>query len=371
MINLYYSSFFEYVLGVIQLTKLNELREQVQQKELDGLLITSPFNRRYMTNFTGTAGVALITQTDAILITDFRYVEQANTQATDFSIVEHTGTIEKEIAKQINKLQIKRLGFEEDHLTYAQFKLYEKEFHTSLIGVTDVIESLRLIKTDEEIAILQKAAKIADDAFEHILSYIKPGVREIEVANELEFFMRKQGAASSSFDIIVASGVRSALPHGVASDKHLAQGELVTMDYGALYGGYCSDITRTVAIGDINETLIDIYETVLEAQEKGVKGVRPNMTGKEADDLTRNHIEEKGYGEYFGHSTGHGIGLEVHEGPGLSPRSNTILQKNMVVTVEPGIYIPNVGGCRIEDDIVLTDTGNKLLTKATKELIHL
>ena len=234
-----------------------------------------------------------------------------------------------------------------------------------------IVEKLRLIKTDDEISILKDAVKIADDAFQHILGYIKPGVKEIDVSNELEFFMRKQGATSSSFDIIVASGYRSALPHGVASEKEIQSGELVTLDFGALYKGYCSDITRTVAVGEISDELKEIYDTVLQAQLKGMEGIKAGITGKEADALTRDYIKEKGYGEYFGHSTGHGLGLDVHEGPGLSFRSEVPLEERMVVTVEPGIYVPNVGGCRIEDDTIVTTTGNERLSQSTKELITL
>lgn len=233
------------------------------------------------------------------------------------------------------------------------------------------MENLRLIKTEEERSILKQAAQIADDAFTHIQNYIRPGVKEIDISNELEFFMRKQGAASSSFDIIVASGYRAALPHGVASDKEIQSDELVTMDYGALFNGYCSDITRTVAVGDISSELQAIYNTVLEAQLRGVDGIKPGLTGKEADALTRDYIKEQGYGDYFGHSTGHGLGMEVHEAPSLSFRSDKKLEEGMVVTVEPGIYIPNVGGCRIEDDIIMTSSGNERLTKAPKELIQL
>jgi len=350
--------------------KLTNIRKQLVEKELDGILISSPYNRRYVTNFTGTAGVALITANDALFITDFRYTNQAAEQATDYTIIEHKQLLIDEIAEQVKKLDINNLGFEADHTTFATYELYKKELDAKLTPISGMIESLREVKTAEELAILQDAAKIADDAFEHILPFIKPGVKEIDIANELEFFMRRQGATSSSFDTIVASGWRSALPHGVASTKEIQTGELVTMDYGALFKGYCSDITRTVAVGDISEKLKDIYETVLAAQEEGVAHIKPGMTGKEADDLTRNYIDDKGYGEYFGHSTGHGIGLEIHEGPSLSYRSKTVLQPNMVVTVEPGIYIPDIGGCRIEDDLVITETGNRRLTKARKELIH-
>lgn len=350
--------------------KLRKIREKLLEKELDGILINSPYNRRYVTGFTGTAGAALITKDAAIFITDFRYSNQAQEQATDFTIIEHEQLLIDEIAKQVKKLQIKQLGFEADHTTFASYELYEEQLETKLLPVSGMIESLRQIKTAEELQVLQDAAKIADDAFEHILSFIKPGVKEIDIANELEFFMRRQGATSSSFDTIVASGWRSALPHGVASEKEIQNGELVTMDFGALYKGYCSDITRTVAVGEISDELKEIYDTVLAAQIAGVDQIKAGMTGKEADSLTRDIINDKGYGEYFGHSTGHGIGLEVHEGPSLSQRSDTKLEANMVVTVEPGIYIPKLGGCRIEDDIVITETGNKRLTNARKELIY-
>lgn len=350
--------------------KLRKVREKLLEKNLDGILINSPYNRRYVTGFTGTAGAALITKDAAIFITDFRYSNQAQEQATDFTIIEHEQLLIDEIAKQVKKLQVKQLGFEADHTTFASYELYEEQLETKLLPVSGMIESLRQIKTPDELQVLQDAAKIADDAFEHILSFIKPGVKEIDIANELEFFMRRQGATSSSFDTIVASGWRSALPHGVASEKEIQNGELVTMDFGALYKGYCSDITRTVAVGEISDELKEIYDTVLAAQIAGVDQIKAGMTGKEADSMTRDIINEKGYGEYFGHSTGHGIGLEVHEGPSLSQRSDTKLEANMVVTVEPGIYIPKLGGCRIEDDIVITETGNKRLTNARKELIY-
>ncbi len=353
------------------MTKLTNLRNKMKEEQIDGLLVASPINRRYLTGFTGTAGVALITEKDAVFITDFRYTAQASEEAKNFAIIEHTIPIVDEIAKQIKHLHIEKLGFEQDHMTYAIYKQYEEQFFTKLVPVSNLIESLRLIKTETELQLLRDAAEIADAAFDHILTIIKPGVKEIDVANELEFFMRKQGATSSSFDIIVASGYRSALPHGVASEKEIAPGELVTMDFGALYNGYCSDITRTVAVGDISEELDTIYHIVLEAEERGVAGIKAGMTGKEADDLTRSYITEQGYGANFGHSTGHGIGLEVHENPRLAPTSTDVLQKDMVVTVEPGIYVDNIGGCRIEDDIIITDSGNEVITHSPKELIKL
>ncbi|RDW21952.1 M24 family metallopeptidase [Oceanobacillus chungangensis] len=351
--------------------KLEKLRKALEANELDAIIIESPINRRYITGFTGTSGVAIVSKADNRFITDFRYTEQATAQAQGYKIIEHKQGINVEIKAQLNEMNVKRVGFEKDYVTYSQFESYQKEFDVELIPVSGILEEIRLIKDNDELALLKKAAEIADDAFEHIQSFIKPGVREIEISNELEFFMRKQGATASSFDTIVASGLRSALPHGVASSKEIQSGELVTLDYGAIYEGYCSDITRTVAVGEISNKLRTIYDTVLEANIQGIKGIKPGITGKEADALTRDYITEKGFGQYFGHSTGHGIGLEVHEGPALSSRSDVTLKTGMIVTVEPGIYIAGVGGCRIEDDLVITENGNERLTFSSKELIQL
>ncbi|WP_440895830.1 M24 family metallopeptidase [Amphibacillus sp. Q70] len=353
------------------MTKLEKLRETLSGQELDGLIITNPYNRRYISGFTGTAGMALLTRDDQVFITDFRYTEQATEQAVGFEIIQHKQSIIKELAEQIKKRGLKRVGFEQDNLTYSAYQQYTEIIPATLVPTSGIVEEIRMIKTDEELAIMYKAAEISDLAYDHILKTVEPGMTEIEISNKLEFEMRKHGATSSSFDTIVASGYRSALPHGVASDKKIQSGELVTLDFGAIYQGYCSDMTRTFAVGEISEQLHDIYHTVLEAHLKGLDGIKAGMTGKEADALSRDYIKEKGYGEYFGHGTGHSLGLEVHEEPRLSPAGNTVLTENMVVTVEPGIYIPNVGGCRIEDDIVITSDGNKSLNKAPKELIIL
>lgn len=351
------------------MSKLVKLRNALKNQELDGLIITNPYNRRYTTDFTGTAGLALITQTDQIFITDFRYTEQAAEQAVGFEIVQHKQSIIKELADQIKKHDLNRVGFEQDDLTYSVYQQYREAIDADLVPTSRMIEKLRMIKTDEELKIMSRAAEIADLAYDHILKTVEPGMTEIDVSNALEFSMRENGATSSSFDIIVASGHRSALPHGVASSKKIAKGELVTLDFGALYNGYCSDITRTFAVGEISEELHDIYQTVLQAHLQGLANIKPGMTGKEADAFSRDYIKDKGYGEYFGHGTGHGLGLEVHEEPRLSPTGQIVLEENMVVTVEPGIYIPNVGGCRIEDDLVITADGNRSLNKAPKELI--
>jgi Xaa-Pro aminopeptidase len=351
--------------------KIQKLQERLESLGLDAMLITSSFNRRYMTGFTGSAGAVLISEGKAQFITDFRYTEQAAAQCQGYEIIQHKGTIANEVASQVKNQGISKLGFEEDHVTFAAFKVFEKEIGAELVPVSGEIEKLRLIKTKAEIKILKEAADIADAAFKHILDFIRPGITELQVSNELEFHMRSLGAASSSFDIIVASGHRSALPHGVASDKVIESGDFVTLDFGAYYKGYVSDITRTVAVGEPTDRLKEIYQIVLDAQLRGVAGIKPGLTGKQADALTRDYITEQGYGEYFGHSTGHGIGLEVHEGPGLSFKSDVVLETGMVVTVEPGIYIPGLGGVRIEDDIVITEDHNERLTHSTKELIIL
>lgn len=352
--------------------KVEKIQNEFKTLGVDGLLITGEYNRRYATGFTGSSGLGIVSSDKAVFLTDFRYTEQASKQVEEFEVLQHKGPINKEAAEHVQKMGITKLGFEQDLMTYATYKEYKEALPgIELVPVSGAIEKLRLIKSEAEIKILKEAADIADAAFTHILDYVRVGIREIDVANELEFFMRKNGAASSSFDIIVASGYRSALPHGSASDKQIEKGDFVTLDFGAYYKGYCSDITRTFAVGEPSDKLKEIYAVVLESQLRAMNGIKPGMTGKEADALTRDYITENGYGEYFGHSTGHGLGLEVHEGPALSMRSDTKLEPGMVVTVEPGIYLSGIGGVRIEDDTVITETGNEALTSSPKELIIL
>ncbi|WP_342598374.1 aminopeptidase P family protein [Psychrobacillus sp. FSL H8-0483] len=351
--------------------KLEKLRAALEERGVDALLITNGHSRRYMTGFTGTAGVAIVSKQDAVFITDFRYTEQAASQIKDFRIVQHTKTLIEEVANQVSELGIHSLGFEKDDVAYSSFEMYKQAISADLVPLSGLVEKIRLIKTEEEISIIKAACRIADEAYEHIVTYIKPGMTELQVSNELEFFMRKRGATSSSFDTIVASGIRSALPHGVATDKVIEEGDFVTLDFGAVYNGYISDTTRTVAVGEPTELLKEIYQVVLDAQLLALEKVKPGMTGKEADAIARDYIASKGYGEAFGHSLGHGIGLEVHEGPGLSFRSDVVLEPGMVITIEPGIYLPNIGGVRIEDDALVTENGLEKLTHSTKELLIL
>ncbi|MBY6035539.1 Xaa-Pro peptidase family protein [Fictibacillus nanhaiensis] len=354
------------------MNRIERARELFDTFDIDAMLVTSSSNRFYLSGFTGSSGVLLLTKQEAILVTDFRYKGQAAEQAVGYRVVMHTSPIPAEVAKLTKELSIKKLGFEQDNVTFSTYRTYDNQLKSAdaeLVPVTGLVEKLRLIKDASEIKIVKDAASIADAAFSHIIEYIRPGLTEREVSNELEFFMRKNGATSSSFDIIVASGYRSALPHGVASDKIIESGELVTLDFGAHYKGYCSDITRTVAIGKVSDELKKIYQIVYDAQMLGMNGIKPGMTGKEADALTRDYIASQGYGDHFGHSTGHGIGLDVHEGPALSFKSDTVLEPGMLVTVEPGIYVSGLGGVRIEDDALITEEGNESLTHSTKSLL--
>lgn len=349
--------------------RLARLRAVMAERGLEALLVTRPENRRYLSGFTGSSGYLLVTQEEGIFLTDSRYAEQAAAQCPHCRIVMFKNPLDS-LRDELAHKKVRELGFEQEHVTYAQYQQYREAFSgVQLEPTAGLIEDLRSIKQESELAILRAAAKIADDAFAHILGFLRPGVRELDVALELEFFMRKAGAASSAFDIIVASGKRSSLPHGRASEKLVETGDFVTLDFGAYYQGYCSDITRTVAVGQPNAKLREIYEIVLEAQTHAVANIKAGMTGKQADALARDIIAAKGYGEEFGHTLGHGIGLAVHEAPSLSTRNEAVLRPGMAVTVEPGIYIPDFGGVRIEDDIVITETGNEVLTKSPKELI--
>lgn len=350
--------------------KNNKLRQVMNQKGLDAVVILSPYNCRYLSGFTGTSGSLLITQDDSQLITDFRYIQQANDQAKDFEVINQEGPMLAKINELIEQGKYKKVGVEADLITYNNYQSLNTE-NVELSSIEGVIETIRMIKDEFEIKQIQKAADIVDETYEHILKWIKPGMTENEVNNEMEMFMRSKGATCSSFDTIVASGHRGALPHGVASNKVIEHGDMITLDYGALYEGYVSDVTRTFAIGEPKKEMKKIYNIVLEAQLAALEQIKPGMTGKEADSIARDIIKGYGYGDAFGHSLGHGIGLEVHEGPGLSQKSDIVLEENMCITLEPGIYIDGLGGVRIEDDVLVTKNGLQRFTKTSKDLIIL
>jgi Xaa-Pro aminopeptidase len=350
--------------------RIERLRQVMSEKELPALLITNAYNRLYMTGFNGSAGCVLITQDRALFLVDFRYVTQASEQAPDYEIVEHQPSVSATILELLQQQGIKRLGFEQSDVSYGAFMDYQKKLSgIELIPTDQLVEKLRMIKDANELKIMQEAADLADATFTHILTKLKPGVSEIDIALEIEIYIRSNGGTSTSFDTIVASGERSALPHGRASERLLRANEFVKMDFGAYYKGYCSDITRTVMLGKPTDKHKEIYDIVLEAQMNCLKYLKPGMTGSEGDALARDVISRYGYGNQFGHGTGHSLGLEIHESPRLSKLDKSILKTGMVVTVEPGIYLPGFGGVRIEDDVVLTDTGIKILTHSTKDFL--
>lgn len=353
--------------------KFEKLRSKFDELNIDGVLITSESNRKYISGFTGSTGTCLISSEKAVFITDFRYIEQATSQCECFEIMDvgmsrnYPGVI-NEVAK---KMGINRLGFEGDFFTFSSYNAYKEDIEAELVSVSGVVEKIRMVKTESEIAKIKVAAEIADATFAHVLGVVKAGMTEVEVANEMEFFMRKAGATCSSFDTIVASGWRSSLPHGIASDKVIETGDMITLDFGAKYDYYVSDMTRTISLGDPGEKLKEVYDVVLQAQLHAQANIRPGISGMEADAFARDYITDKGYGAFFGHGLGHGIGLDVHEGPYLSKVSTEILEVGHVLTNEPGIYLPKIGGVRIEDDLVLTEDGNYSLTISPKELIIL
>lgn len=352
--------------------RVEKVRRLLREREADALLVTNAVNRRYLTGFSGTAGVVLITADRAALITDFRYREQASAQAEGFEVVEHGPDLKADVAALARGWGVSRVLFEDYDVSVAEHRGWAEKFQPAkLVPGGRLVEKLRAEKDEAELAVMREAVELADRAFRHVLPKIKPGVTEREIALELEWFMRGQGADAPAFTTIVASGERSALPHGVASDRAIGSGEFVTLDFGAYYKGYCSDLTRTVVVGKASDRHREIYEIVLEAQRTALEGIRPGMTGREADALTRDVIKRYGYDEYFGHGTGHGLGMEIHEAPRLSRTDETVLVPGMTVTVEPGIYLPGFGGVRIEDVVVITETGIEILTRAPKELIVL
>lgn len=350
--------------------RLSRLRTILAAEGVEGLLVTQATNRKYMSGFTGSSGVLLIAADRALLLSDFRYKTQAPAQAPAFEFVEHGASIIDSVKTAAAELGIRRLAFEAHEMNVATFNKYKAAIgDLEFVPAGEWIERLRMAKDAGELAIMRDAAKLADKTFEHMIGLLQPGMKELDVALEIEFFMRHHGATSSSFDTIVASGERSALPHGVASDRVLQTGEFVKLDFGAYYRGYCSDITRTVMLGKPTARHREIYDIVKKAQQATLEGIRPGMTGKQADAIARDIIKSHGYGDLFGHGTGHGLGMEIHEAPRLSVTGDIVLEPGMTVTVEPGIYIPGFGGVRIEDDVVITETGVEILTHASKDFI--
>lgn len=344
----------------------------LKKNKIDCLLVTELHHVRYLTGYSGSNGMVLLMPPKAYFFTDFRYKVQAQKEVKNCAIVIAEQSLISELPK-IPKLNRKiRMGLEAEFVSLSlQEKLKDLLPRAVFKSTEKLIESLSVTKDTDELKKIKKAIKISEKAYTETLGLIKPGIKEKDIALELEYNMRSFGADSSAFEIIVASGQRSSMPHGIASEKKLKKGDLITIDFGCFYQGYASDITRTVVLGKANKKQRDVYNIVLEAQIAACKAAKPGLACSRLDGVAREIIMKAGYGDYFGHGLGHGIGLVVHDLPQLNTRSAETLRPNMVFTIEPGIYIPSWGGVRIEDDLVITTSGAQILTRLPKEIVEL
>jgi Xaa-Pro aminopeptidase len=352
--------------------RLEQLMAQLPERELDAMLISAAENRRYLSGFTGSSGYLFITKDRAVLVTDSRYTEQATHQAPEYQVIQVRGGWGW-LMELLKETGAGRLGFESQDMTVASYENLlnaKKEEaaleHTSLVATTGLAEGLRVVKDQAELSLLQQAIDASDAAMAAVCPAIQQGMTEREVAWRMQVAMRECGADSLSFDTIVAAGPNGAMAHHRPTDRPIGRGEPIVIDMGARVGGYCSDITRTVVVGDPDDRFRQVYDIVLGAQLTAIHTVRAGMTGEECDGLSRTIIDEAGYGENFGHSLGHGVGLAVHENPRVGPKASNELTAGMVFTVEPGIYIPGWGGVRIEDIVLLGEGGATPLSKAAK-----
>ena len=349
--------------------RLQKLRQRFAEKEIDAIFISQPENRYYLSGFNGSSGYLLITPQNTILATDFRYLEQAKRQAPDYEIFQITNDIADWFPRLTAGLDLKKLGVEAGHITFAMYQRLTdvlKQSQLKLIPVDGLVESLRAIKEPEEIEFITKAMEITDSAFEYIEDIIHTGMSEKEVAWEIEKSMREKGSESLPFDVIVASGPNSALPHAKPSSRIIRSGEPILIDMGARVEGYCSDLSRTICLDTPDDTFNKVYDTVLRAQLEALAIIKEGMAGEQADSLARTVIEQADYGEAFGHGLGHGVGLAPHELPRLGPNSAELLTSGMVFTIEPGIYLVGWGGVRIEDVVVMEEGKARVISKARK-----
>lgn len=356
----------------LKIKRLQKLRTSIAEKELDALLLSQPDNLRYLSGFTGSSGWLLISGRNAVLVTDFRYVEQARGESPDFEIIQIKKQLHDWLPGLVSDLGWHKLGFEANFVSYdSHHKLSEaiktKQINLELIPTTGIVEQLRSIKEPEELGFITKAVELADAAFEQAKAIIRPGITEKEAAWEIEEILREKGGEGIAFEIIVASGPNSALPHARPTEKTICSGEPMLIDMGARISGYCSDLSRTLFVGRASKNLQEIYNIVLKAQATAIKGIESTMAASQADRLARNVIEQAGYGDAFGHGLGHGVGLAVHEFPTLNPSSSDSLADGMVFTIEPGIYLVGQGGVRIEDMVVLENGKARVLTRAGKD----
>lgn len=352
-------------------------REVLKNFDIDAILLTSPANMRYIAGFTG-EGYVYISREQALVVTDSRYTIAATAECPDFEVITwKSGTYYKILGDALRRDQAEKIGVEDLHMTVKDYMKLRAALEKQALANVEVkylgelVTRYRQIKTEDEIRKIREAEAIGDRAFAKLCRKLKAGMTEKKVAALLEYYMKEEGAEGFSFDTIAASGLHSAMPHAVPTDKVLEPGDFLTMDFGCLHEGYCSDMTRTVVIGKADEEQKKVYETVLFAQQTALSKLHAGMTGKEIDALARDVITDAGYGEYFGHSLGHSVGLEIHEKPCFSPGENTVIQPGMVISVEPGIYIENFGGVRIEDLVVVTEDGCENLSSSPKELMEI
>ncbi len=341
----------------------------LESLSVDVLYVSNPHNVRYLSGFVeGKDAKLVITPEGPVLITDGRYLVEASKQPFPYRILQRRN----ELGKLLSEFFRGRVGFEAEHLSVAALESFKKEFPgLEFVPTQGVFERMRQRKRPPELERIRKAAALTDRGFQHILSYLSPACAEIGSSLGAGVLPAREGSEGVAFSITVASGERGAQPHGGATQRAIQAGELVTLDFGAVVEGYCSDMTRTVAVGQPSEELHELYQAVLEAQQKALEAVAPGRRGAELDALARDHLEQRGYGAYFTHSLGHGVGLYIHEGPSLSQTSEDVLEPDQVITIEPGVYIPGKGGCRIEDLVRVTDGGFELLSQSPKELMVL
>ena len=339
--------------------------------EVDGLLLTSRFSRHYGAEYDIAEGVAVVTKQGCRYFTDSRYIEAAENGIRGFEIlvIDRENPYKKRINDAIADFGVTALGYEEDYLTVAEFMGYEKNLNAKLIPMNTQISSFRQVKEEYELERMRKAQEITDRSFDEVLKRIQVGMTEKELAAELIYCLMKNGGEGLSFEPIVVSGPNTSLPHGVPGDRKLQAGDFITMDFGVIYQGYCSDMTRTVALGYATEEMKRVYDTVLQAQLAGIAATKAGVKGKDVDAAARKVIVDAGYGPYFCHSYGHSIGMECHEMPSCSPSGEAVMERNMVCSAEPGIYLPGKYGVRIEDVVIFRDDGGENITRSPKNLI--
>ena len=339
--------------------------------EVDGLLLTSRYSRYYGAEFDIAEGVAIVTKAGCRYYTDSRYIEAAQNGIVGFEVLEinRENPYTKQLNEAIAEFGVTTLGYEEAYLTVSELKDYEEKLNAKLVPYHKEISSFRIVKEEWEFDLMRKAQEITDKAFAEVLTRFKVGMTEKELQAELIYCLYKNGGEGLSFDPIVVSGPNTSLPHGVAGDRVIREGDFVTLDFGALYKGYCADMTRTFAVGYATEEMKKVYETVLEAQLAGIAATKAGVTGKDIDGAARKVITDAEYGQYFGHGYGHGLGLEVHEAPSCSPAGETPMPVNTICSAEPGIYLPGKFGVRIEDVVIFTETGCIDITKSPKNLM--